>query len=198
MTFRYRPGFAFHLILPVLLVVSLQQGAAAAPDHEKRIALVIGIAAYENAPHLANPVNDARAIGETLRRLKFDVVEIYDANYRTLATGIREFGIRAATADVAVVYYAGHGVQVDRENYLIPVMPSSSGSGTCCTRRCRWIGCWGKSRKQSKIGIVLLDSCRNNPFIERAARSMNDSRPSGGDHAGPGHGWTMCRAIRWS
>src|ERR1700756_4377639 len=103
-----------------LMVVFLPLAASAAADNERRIALVIGIGGYQNAPHLANPVNDARAIGESLRRLKFDVSELYDPDYRALSSGIRAFGIRAATAEVAVIYYAGHGVQVEGENYLIP------------------------------------------------------------------------------
>src|SRR5277367_4705325 len=103
-----------------LMVVFLPLAASAAPDNERRIALVIGVGAYQNAPHLANPVNDARAIGDSLRRLKFEVIELYDPDFRALNSGVRAFGIRAADADVAVVYYAGHGVQVDRENYMIP------------------------------------------------------------------------------
>src|SRR4051794_13989043 len=104
----------------ILCLASLPHAAFAAAGEERRMALVIGISAYQNAPALANPVNDARAIGEALRRLKFDVTELYDANFGALANGVREFGIRAAGADVALVYYAGHGVQVDRENYLLP------------------------------------------------------------------------------
>src|SRR5271168_5580935 len=105
----------------VLLLVLLPLAASSAPDTERRIALVIGIGAYQNAPHLTNPVNDARAIGDSLRRLKFDVTELYDPDFRALNVGVRAFGIRAANADVAVVYYAGHGVQVAGDNYLIPV-----------------------------------------------------------------------------
>src|SRR5689334_13496720 len=111
-----RLPFVTLMMLVVLLPLSVQ----AAPQGERRIALVIGISAYQNAPHLANPINDARAIGDSLRRLKFEVTELYDPDFRSLNSGIRSFGIQAASADVAVVYYAGHGVQVDRENYLIP------------------------------------------------------------------------------
>ena len=103
-----------------LRVMLLPLTAGAASNNERRIALVVGIGSYQNAPHLATSVDDARAIGDSLRRLKFDVTELYDADFRDLNRGIRAFGIRAANADVAVVYYAGHGIQVDRENYLIP------------------------------------------------------------------------------
>src|SRR3954451_15771389 len=110
-----------YLARAVLVAAILLTLTAAAPaKDERRIALVIGISAYQNAPRLTNPVNDARVIGESLRRLKFDVAELYDLNLEELGRGIRDFGVRAATADVAVVYYAGHGVQVAGENYLIP------------------------------------------------------------------------------
>jgi len=106
------------LLLLAVFVVLVPLTALAAPDGERRIALVIGVGGYQNAPHLANPVNDAHAIGDSLRRLKFDVTKIYDPDFRTLNSGVRTFGIRAATADVVVMYYAGHGVQVDSANYL--------------------------------------------------------------------------------
>src|SRR5690348_5833924 len=95
-----------------LFVLLLPLAAHATPNGERRIALVIGIGTYQNAPHLTNPASDARAIGDNLRRLKFDVVELYDADFAALNSSIRVFGIRAADADVALVYYAGHGMQV--------------------------------------------------------------------------------------
>jgi formylglycine-generating enzyme required for sulfatase activity len=157
-----------------LLVMLLPLAAAhAAPDTERRIALVIGVAAYQNAPHLTNPVNDARAIGDSLRRLKFDVTELYDPDFRALNSGIREFGIRAADADVAVVYYAGHGVQVDRENYLIPADAKLERERDLLYEAMPLDRLLGEVSQASHIGIVLLDSCRNNPFIERVARSLS-------------------------
>jgi formylglycine-generating enzyme required for sulfatase activity len=146
--------------------------AAQAADKERRIALVIGISAYQNAPHLANPVNDARAIGDSLRRLNFDVTELYDPDFRALNSGIRAFGIRAADADVAVVYYAGHGVQVDRENYLIPADARLERERDLLYEAMPLDRLLGEVSQASRVGIVLLDSCRNNPFIERVARSM--------------------------
>ena len=151
------------------------------------IALVIGVGAYQNAPHLANPVNDARAIGDSLRRLNFDVTELYDPDFRALNSGMREFGIRAASADVAVVYYAGHGVQVDRENYLIPPMRSSNASATCSTRRCRSIGCWARSRRRAGSA----SSCWIAAATTRSSNGsrVDDRRRSRGvDDAGPGAG----------
>src|SRR5271167_3343348 len=122
MSFRQVADIAGRLISLMLavLVVVLPSAARPAAETERRIALVIGVGGYQNAPHLTNPVNDARAIGDSLRRLQFDVTALYDPDFRALNSGIRAFGIRAASADVAVVYYAGHGVQVERQNYLIP------------------------------------------------------------------------------
>jgi uncharacterized caspase-like protein len=143
------------------------------PGGERRIALVIGISSYQNAPQLANPVNDARAIGNSLRRLQFDVMELYDPDYRALSSGVRAFGIRATRADVAVVYYAGHGVQVDRENYLIPADAKLERERDLLYEAIPLERLLGEVSQATRIGIVLLDSCRNNPFIERVARSIN-------------------------
>jgi formylglycine-generating enzyme required for sulfatase activity len=165
-------GSAALVWLAALLPVLAQTAPVTAPVNERRIALVIGIGGYQNAPHLANPVNDARAIGDSLRRLKFDVTELYDADFRELNSGIRAFGIRAASADVAVVYYAGHGVQVDRENYLIPADAKLERERDLLYEAMPLDRLLGEVSQATRIGIVLLDSCRNNPFIERVARSM--------------------------
>ena len=156
----------------LLLVVFLPLAARAAPDNERRIALVIGIGGYQNAPHLANPVNDARAIGDSLRRLKFEVTELYDPDFRELSGGVRAFGIRAANADVAVIYYAGHGVQVAGENYLIPADAKLERERDLLYEAMPLDRLLGEVSQASHIGIVLLDSCRNNPFVDRVARSM--------------------------
>jgi formylglycine-generating enzyme required for sulfatase activity len=156
----------------VLVAVWLLHAAQSAAAEEKRVALVIGISAYQNAPVLANPVNDARAIGEALRRLHFDVSEVYDPNYRELAMSIREFGIRAAGSDVALIYYAGHGVQVDRENYLLPVDAKLERERDLLYEGLPLERFLGEVSQAAKIGIVLLDSCRTNPFVNRVARSM--------------------------
>ncbi len=171
MTFRRVVRLVKGVVLACLLGV-MSLSVRASPDNERRIALVIGIGAYQNAPHLANPVNDARAVGDSLRRLKFDVTELYDSDFRELNSGIRAFGIRAASADVAVVYYAGHGVQVDRENYLIPADARLERERDLLYEAMPLDRLLGEVSQAARIGIVLLDSCRNNPFIERVARSM--------------------------
>jgi hypothetical protein len=145
-------------------------GSAAA---DTRVALVIGINAYQNAPPLTNPLNDAEAIGDALRRLNFEVEELHDPDFRTLTRGIRDFGIRAQAADTALVYYAGHGVQVDRENYLIPADAKLERARDLAYEAVPLSLMLDEVSQASKIGIVMLDSCRNNPFIDRVARSMS-------------------------
>jgi formylglycine-generating enzyme required for sulfatase activity len=156
----------------ILTILLMPFAAHAAQDTERRIALVIGVGAYQHAPHLANPINDAQGIGDTLRRLHFDVTELYDPGFQQLNQGIREFGIRAAGADVAVVYYAGHGVQVDRENYLIPADAKLERERDLLYEAMPLDRLMGEVSQATHVGIVLLDSCRNNPFVERASRSM--------------------------
>ena len=110
-------SFAVLVAVLAILVIALGFSCSAAtadvPKPGKRIALVIGIDAYQHADHLRNPVNDARAVGGALRALDFEVTELFDPDERRMAEGIREFGITAQNAEVALVYYAGHGVQVD-------------------------------------------------------------------------------------
>ena len=139
---------------------------------ETRVALVIGINAYQNAPPLNTPVNDAQAIGDALRRLNFEVEELHDPDFRTLTRGLRDFGIRAQKADTALVYYAGHGVQVEHENYLIPADAKLERARDLAYEALPLSLMLGEVSQASKFGIVLLDSCRNNPFIDRVSRSM--------------------------
>ena len=105
--------------LVLVLFGAMNIATAAVP--EPRVALVIGNSAYADAP-LANPANDARLMAETLRGLGFDVIERVDANQREMKLAIFELGDRLEAAGkdaVGLFYYAGHGVQVEGQNYLI-------------------------------------------------------------------------------
>src|SRR5262245_34323504 len=95
------------VIILILLLPSLCFAA-----EEKRIALVIGISNYQFAGQLPHTANDAKAVSEIFRKFGFEVDSRYDVDYRELATAVRDFGVKAADADVAVFYYAGHGIQV--------------------------------------------------------------------------------------
>src|ERR1700751_756237 len=103
--------------LAAVLILTCQPALA-----EKRVALVLGNSAYQNVPPIANPVNDAALMADTLKRAKFDVV-ISRQNLSAIETRrvLRDFAEQAANADIAVIYYAGHGIEIDGTNYLIPV-----------------------------------------------------------------------------
>jgi uncharacterized caspase-like protein len=104
-------------LLTLVLTLALAPPALAAG----RVALVIGNAQYQHVPRLANAQNDARAIASMLRNEDFAVEEHHDLSNTTLRQAMRNFVTKTRDADVAVVYYAGHGIEVDGVNYLIPV-----------------------------------------------------------------------------
>jgi Caspase domain/Bacterial Ig domain len=160
-------------LLLTILILPVQVPAQPSRLPERRIALVIGIGTYRNAPPLANPVADARDIGEALRRLNFEVDEVYEPDFRGLSRAVRDFGIKAQRADAAVIYYAGHGVQVGRENYLLPADAQLERERDLFYEALPLELLMGEASQARKIGIVLLDACRNNPFVDRLSRSMS-------------------------
>src|SRR5690349_22024339 len=116
MSVRGSIGFLRFLLVAAALLIC---GPALA---EKRVALVLGNSAYQNVPPLANPVNDAALMADTLRRAGFDLVDSR-SNLSSVETRrvLRDFADKSANADIAVIYYAGHGIEVDGSNFLIPV-----------------------------------------------------------------------------
>ena len=156
-----------------LLLVAV--AARAAPD-EKRIALVVGVASYSNAPPLLNPTKDAQAIADALRKLGFEVDLQLDLDNRALSSALRGFGVRAADADVALVYFAGHGVQVDGTNYLIPADAKLERVRDLLYEAVPLQLFLGEISQAHKLGIMLLDACRDNPFVDRLAESMGAAR----------------------
>ncbi|WP_032918336.1 caspase family protein [Mesorhizobium erdmanii] len=105
----------------VVLVFLVGFGAEAAEPDAKRVALVIGNSNYVHAVTLPNPANDARLIASTLRNAGFEVIEGVDQDNAGMHGLISRFTEQAYDADLAVIFYAGHGMQVDGKNYLIPV-----------------------------------------------------------------------------
>ncbi len=158
------------LVLIVFGAASSTRSAEAQP----RIALVIGNGGYENAA-LANPVNDARLMAETLRGLGFDVIERSDADQKEMKLAIFELGDRLETAGkdaVGLFYYAGHGVQVNGENYLIPLHAQIERERHVAIEA---VGAsWVLGQMEfagNRVNFVILDACRNNP-LTRGFRSQ--------------------------
>jgi hypothetical protein len=153
--------FAAGLLASLLLLIS-----AIAAEAGPRIALVIGMAKYQNIPSLTNTVNDATAISDKLKTLGFDVTLSLDQPLADLVQTVNDFSFRAETSDIAMVYYAGHGVELNGENFLIPVdikitKPEQIGSQAITLKMLL------KSVENArKLRVVILDSCRNNPFAD--------------------------------
>jgi formylglycine-generating enzyme required for sulfatase activity len=168
-------GWFFSVAAVILVLTSFVQPvrAQSVVTSDKRVALVIGVSKYQFAPSLQNPANDARRIAEALRRLNFQVEESYDADYRTLTQTLRAFGIRAQSADAALIFYAGHGVQVDHENYLLPADAKLEREHDLVYEALSLDLFLGEVSQAKRVGILLLDACRNNPFIDRMSRGFD-------------------------
>jgi tetratricopeptide (TPR) repeat protein len=135
----------------------------------RRVALVIGNGTYTHVKALPNPSNDARSIARSLRDIGFAVTEGIDLDRAAMQTMTREFLREAARAQVAVVYYAGHGVQIDGRNYLVPV-DIQFQSGTDVTAAMMDMDTiMAGLDDQVRTNILILDACRNNPMAPKVA-----------------------------
>jgi hypothetical protein len=151
-----------------LLLASACSAAAAA---EQRVALVIGNASYRVDP-LDNPVHDARLVAASLKQAGFDVTLAENLDRRGLLGAMRSFGQRLSEQTVAVLYYAGHGLQLRDRNYLIPVDAEIRSEDEIPVAGIDVAFILGRmSAARSRVNIVILDACRNNPFAEAAAKS---------------------------
>lgn len=152
---------------------------------EKRVALVIGNGAYEATTRLANPPSDAADMAAALAKLGFEVVAVVDGDRAAMTAAIRRFGKMSAGADVALFYYAGHGIQVGSTNYMLPVS-ANLGSEQDLEFEAIEVGLPLRLMDQSraKVKLVVLDACRNNPLAQTLASSMQ----AGGRGAAVGRG----------
>jgi len=164
----------FHAILVGFLVLFAAPSAWSQAADENRVALVIGNSTYEVSP-LKNPENDARLMAEALRGQGFEVVEVINGTRRDMRLAMIEFGDLLLGGGVGLFYYAGHGVQVGGENYLVPVnavIDREEHVEIESINVNQVLGRMGGAR--NRLNIVILDSCRNNPY----ARSFR-SAPAG-------------------
>lgn len=151
-----------------------QIGAAPAPSpapsiRGTRMALVIGNGAYTHVKALPNPPNDARAVAKSLRDIGFSVSEGVDLDRAAMQKMTRDFLREAARAQVAVVYYAGHGVQVDGRNYLIPVDVALKPGAGMTEAMIDMDTIMAGLDDQVRTNILIFDACRNNPMSQQVA-----------------------------
>jgi hypothetical protein len=156
-----------------LLAVAVLATTALSAYADKRVALVIGNSAYQNVNRLKNPANDAAAIVAMFKKAGFDSVDSkLDLNIVEMRRALRDFGNKTRDADVAVIYYAGHGIEVDATNYLIPV------DATLETDTDVFDETFGLDRvlvavePAKQLRLVILDACRDNPFAKTMKRTI--------------------------
>jgi tetratricopeptide (TPR) repeat protein len=147
------------------------------PRPQSRVALVIGNSAYRHVAALPNPANDAKAIAASLRRLGFSsVVELRDATRDQMAAALKDLGDQGATAEWALVYFAGHGIEIGGISYLIPIDAALKRDTHVEDEAISLARVMGKVDGASRIGLIILDSCRDNPFVARMTRSAGATR----------------------
>lgn len=160
----------FRLFCLLILAILLACGPAHA---EKRVALVIGNSAYKSVPRLANPTSDAALIGGMFRRAGFDAVDVkLDLSAAEMRKALREYGTRARDADVAVVYYAGHGMEVDGNNYLIPTDAVLETDTDVYDEAFPLDRVLVAIESAKQLRLVILDACRDNPFAKTMKRTI--------------------------
>jgi len=148
----------------LLGAAALPARRAAAQPQESRIALVIGNSAYRAAP-LKNPLSDAGAMAERLKQLGFIVMLRENTTFTQLLESMQEFSVKAKSAAVRLVYYAGHGIQSKGRNYLVPIDADVRGEDEISTKSAdvgELVDRLGAIKQG--INIVILDACRINPF----------------------------------
>jgi uncharacterized protein len=153
-----------------------------------RLALVLGNAKYQRVPVLDNPANDAADLAQALRAVGFEVIETSDATRAAMAEAVRDFSERLHGADVALFFYSGHGLQMNGENYLLPVDAKIENPADVRFNTINLSDIQQEMESSGRVNIIILDACRTNPFAE--ALSHGRGAPTRGlgriDAAGEG------------
>lgn len=164
----------------ILIIVAIWLGCGSALA-ERRVALVIGNSAYERAPALSNPERDAASIAALLETIRFDVVQSrQNLSGAALRRVVNEFFDLASTADVAVVFYAGHGIEVDGINYLVPVDAALVRDRDIYDEALSLDRVLQAAEPAKKLRLIILDACRDNPFTRSMKRTLTSRSVSRG------------------
>lgn len=147
--------------------------ACGSAQADKRVALVIGNSAYKNTLQLSNPVNDATLIGDMFRKSGFDAVDVrVDLNASEMRRTLRDFAGKVRDADMAVIYYAGHGIELDGNNYLIPTDAVLETDGDVLDETVALDRALFAVEPAKRLRLVILDACRDNPFAKTMKRTV--------------------------
>ncbi len=167
--------------LPALLIFATlilsQAGSASA---EKRVALVIGNSAYQHTSALANPKHDAADITAALKKIGFQVLEGLDLDKTAMDRTIRQFARELNSAHVGLFFYAGHGLQVEGQNYLVPVDAKLEDASGLDFETVRMDLVHKTMERATKTNLIFLDACRDNPLSRNLARALGTRSTSVG------------------
>lgn len=140
---------------------------------ERRMALVIGNSAYKSVPKLSNPANDAALVGGMFKKAGFDWIDTRtDLSASEMRKALREFGQRARDAEVAVIYYAGHGIELDGTNYLIPTDAALETDSDVLDETVALDRALFAVEPAKQLRLIILDACRDNPFAKTMKRTV--------------------------
>ncbi|MBR1121411.1 caspase family protein [Bradyrhizobium lablabi] len=168
-------------LIVAMLAIGLASRSALA---DKRVAFVVGNSSYQNVVALANPANDAAAVTDMFKKAAFDVVETRrDLKNSEMRRALRDFTEKARDADIAVIYYAGHGLEVDGTNYLVPVDAVLERDTDAYDEAISLDRILQAIEPAKQLRLVILDACRDNPFAKTMKR-MVASRALGRGLAG--------------
>jgi peptidoglycan hydrolase-like protein with peptidoglycan-binding domain len=165
--FWWRAG---RMSLVAFMLVLVTSAIHAQTTAETRIALVIGNSAYLNAPELTNPKNDSTDIAAALDAIGFEVQLHMDQSQGQLFDTLRKFQRDATGADIALIYYAGHGIEIDRQNYLIPVDAVLEADTDVTFEAVPLETVMFAAGGARRLSMVIVDACRNNPFAVSMTR----------------------------
>lgn len=153
--------YRFIFVMLMLLV------AAPVLAERTQVALVIGNAAYQSVPALRNPRNDAEDISRALEEIGFDVSVALDSDQVSMLRSLRSFQTKARDADVSLIFYAGHGMEVGKQNYLIPTDATLNSDRDLPFEAIKMDDLVFAASGASELSLVILDACRNNPFARK-------------------------------
>lgn len=138
---------------------------------ERRVALVIGNSSYQNVARLPNPIKDAEAIAQMFRKAGFEAVQLRtDLGYLDFRRTLRRFEDASAGADIAVVFYAGHGIELDGTNYMIPIDAKLAVDRDAKDEAIELGRLTEAVQSSKRLSLVILDACRDNPFLNAMQR----------------------------
>jgi uncharacterized caspase-like protein len=152
----------------VALVLATTVAPVCLGDTPKKVALVVGNSDYVNEPHLKNPANDTKAMAAALRTKGFEVVEVENATKAEFENAIGRFGDELSAGATGLFYYAGHGMQVDGRNFLLPIDAKVQREERVRIEAIDADDVISQmTDAKAKVSMVILDACRNNPFEHR-------------------------------